>query len=175
MPAKISPLQLDTYFLKEVSYSLIDSLEVVPERVTETKPIGLEISDITTPLADNPKAWRCELIVESANPKEDGNQFYKFKIVLVGFFKTNPDLNDEQARIIAEANCPAVLYSTSREIIATLTRRSPFPATLLPLVTFIKLPNGKSAKPEDTTAKPETKSTAKKRSTRKKIATKSSG
>jgi preprotein translocase subunit SecB len=167
MPATRSHLQLDTYFLKELSYSLKDKLEFIPERVSELKPVELAITDITTQLESNAQAWRCELIIESSSQGSDENSFYEFKIVMIGFFKVNPKLSAENAKILAETNCPAVLYSTSREIVATITRRSPYPVILLPLVTFIKT-NFTSETPKD--GKPDTESKTKKTPAKKRVA-----
>lgn len=139
MSATISHLQLETYFLKEISYSVKDGLDMIPERVEVIEPVSLEIADLTTPLDKENNRWRCELTIESSDTETGKNPFYNFRIVMVGFFKTNPDMSPEQAKLLAETNSPAVLYSTSREIIATVTRRSPYPAVLLPLVTFVKV------------------------------------
>lgn len=138
MPASNSFLQLDTYFLKEISYTVKNDLNTIPEKVSEIKSVNLEVSDLTTPIEETENAWRCELVIKSSEGKTEGNPFYNFKIVMVGFFKVDSALPDETAKALAESNCPAVLYSTSREIIATVTRRSPYPAVLLPLVTFVK-------------------------------------
>lgn len=138
MPASISHLQLETYFLKEISYSVKNNLDTIPERISEIHPVGLEIADLTTPVDEADNSWRCELVIKSSDDEKEGNPFYNFRIVMVGFFKVLPDLPTDYAQNLAESNCPAVLYSTSREIIATVTRRSPYPAVLLPLVTFVK-------------------------------------
>ncbi|MCW5962233.1 MAG: protein-export chaperone SecB [Pyrinomonadaceae bacterium] len=137
MPATVSHLQLLTYFLKEMHYSVKDGLEQIPEDVESIEPVGLEITDITIPTNEN-SDWRCELTIESADSETESNPYYNFKIVMVGFFKTHPEMTKEHSKLLAETNCPAVLYSTSREIVATVTRRSPYPAVLLPLVTFVK-------------------------------------
>lgn len=139
MPATISHLQLETYFLKEISYAVKNNLDTIPDKVSEINPVGLEVSDLTTPVEEIENGWRCELVIKSSDDENEGNPFYNFRIVMVGFFKVNPNLSLETAQSLAESNCPAVLYSTSREIIATVTRRSPYPAVLLPLVTFIKV------------------------------------
>ena len=136
MPAAPSKLQLKYYYLKELSYFLKDSLEKEPGRKTHQKTVELEITDLTTPVVDVPGDWRCELTIKSTNPEKD--HFYDFRIVLVGFFTLDSDIDPEMAQLIAETNAPAVLYSTSREIVATVTRRSPYPGTLLPTVTFLK-------------------------------------
>jgi preprotein translocase subunit SecB len=138
MSATISHLQLETYFLKELSYSVKDNLDVIPEKVNQIEPVGLEIADLTLPVDESNTDWRCELTIKSSDNEKEGNPFYNFRIVMVGFFKVSSDLPPDYAQTLAESNCPAVLYSTSREIIATVTRRSPYPAVLLPLVTFVK-------------------------------------
>jgi len=131
-------LQLETYFLKEISYAVKNDLYTIPEKVSEITPVRLEIADLTAPVDESDNAWRCELTIKSSDDDE-GNPFYNFRIVMVGFFKVHPELPTDYAQALAESNCPAVLYSTSREIIATVTRRSPYPAVLLPLVTFVKV------------------------------------
>ncbi len=138
MPAAPSKLQLKYYYLKELSYFLKDSLEKEPTRKTHQKTVELEITDLTTPVVDVPGDWRCELTIKSTNPEKD--HFYDFRIVLVGFFSIEPGLEPEVGKLIAETNAPAILYSTSREIVGTVTRRSPYPGTLLPAVTFLQQP-----------------------------------
>lgn len=144
MSASLSPLQLEGYFLKELSYSIADPLEGLPQRVDDSLSVELSVSDVTQPLGPDQRSWRCELSVATA----EDDQRYEFRITMVGFFKVHPDLDSKLIPQIAEANCPAVLYSTCREIVATITRRSPYPATLLPVVTFIKGPTEKTAKPK---------------------------
>ena len=139
MSAILSKLQLKNYFLKELSYFLKDSLEKEPGRKTHEKKIELEISDLTTPIDGSSHDWRCELTIKSTNP--DKVSFYDFRIVIVGFFSIDPKADAETAKLIAKTNAPAVLYSTSREIVATVTRRSPYPGTLLPAVTFLRESN----------------------------------
>jgi len=136
MPASRSRLQLNSYYLKELAYFLKDSLDELPGKKTDSKTVELEITDLTTPLDQTGYEWRCELTIESANTEK--NHFYDFRIVMVGFFTVDSKVSKEIAKRLAETNSPAVLYSTSREIVATVTRRSPYPGTLLPAVTFIK-------------------------------------
>lgn len=136
MPANPSHLQLNRYYLKELTFLLRDTLETPPGRKTDIKTVDLDISDSTVPLDKSARKWRCELTIKSKSREEDN--FYDFRIVMIGFFTTKAAMSAETARNLAETNAPAVLYSTSREIIATVTRRSPYPGTLLPTVTFIK-------------------------------------
>lgn len=140
MSATNSRLSLDSYYLTELNYAIQDRLDTNPERVALVEPVNLEVSDTTTLLDSDTRTWRCELTIGSAESETSKDDFYSFKIKTVGFFRVDPSISVEQMTLLAETNCPAVLYSTSREIIATITRRSPYPPLLLPLVTFIKLP-----------------------------------
>ncbi|HBR56505.1 MAG TPA: hypothetical protein DEA22_03400 [Blastocatellia bacterium] len=136
MPTHLSPLQLDGYFLKELSFYLKDELAKVPSKKTHEKTVNLEISELTLPVDKSGYRWRCELTIQSSNPEEA--HFYEFKIVMIGFFSVDKEIDKKRAELIAKINAPAVLYSASREIIATVTRRSPYPGTLLPTVTFLQ-------------------------------------
>jgi len=145
MSATSSHLQLEGYFLKELEYSINNEMEQFPEKIENLEPPDLEVLDSTRLLDAGSNRWRCEVLIKS---KDD--YAYDFKIVMVGFFAINPDLRADTQKLIAESNCPAVLYSAAREIIATVTRRSPYPGTVLPLVTFVKPPE----KPTGTAEKP---------------------
>lgn len=136
MPASPSRLRLNAYYLKEISYYLRDDLEKLPGKKTDDKTVDLEISDLTTPIEGEGREWRCEVTIKSVSPEKQ--HFYDFRIVMVGFFSVDEGVDPETAIRLALTNCPAVLYSTSREIIATVTRRSPYPGTLLPTVTFVE-------------------------------------
>ena len=147
MSASQSNLSLDSYYLAELQYRIADGLETIPKPIEIVAPIALEVSESTTLLDAGDRTWRCELTVRSTESVNGENEFYSFKIITVGFFRVEPSLSVEQMTLLAVSNCPAVLYSTSREIIATVTRRSPYPPLLLPLVTFIKdVPKPKPAK-----------------------------
>ena len=105
-----------TYFLKELSYFLKDSLDAVPDKKTDAKTVDLDISDLTVPLDAKGYKWRCELTIQAKNSEE--KHFYDFKIVMIGFFAVDSKVEPERAKLIAETNAPAVLYSTSRAELA---------------------------------------------------------
>ncbi|MEA1929019.1 MAG: protein-export chaperone SecB, partial [Candidatus Auribacterota bacterium] len=45
---------------------------------------------------------------------------------------------DENIESLVRINCPAVLYSTAREILRSVMAQGPFPALILPTGTFNK-------------------------------------
>lgn len=69
------------------------------------------------------------------NPKSP----FVFNVKLVGIFKFEQDITNEDLDSIANVNCSAILYPFVRETVADITRRSGFPALLLPPLNFVQL------------------------------------
>ena len=46
---------------------------------------------------------------------------------------------EDSVERLAKTNCPAVLYSTAREMLVTVVRRSPYIPVLIPSVTFLEI------------------------------------
>lgn len=69
------------------------------------------------------------------NPKAP----FVFNVRLVGIFKFERDITNENLDSIANVNCAAILYPFVRETVADLTRRAGFPALLLPPLNFVRL------------------------------------
>ena len=85
-----------------------------------------------------PSSWRCELTLD-LKPKKDPNSAYIFHLVLVGFFFVLKDYPKDIVEMLARTNSPAILYSTAREMLVTVVRRSPFAPVLIPSVTFLEI------------------------------------
>ena len=134
-----SPLQLEIYFLKDLSFSLTNDLKKLEEENIEFEGLEISIKDDTTSVDDDPRRWHSEVVVE-AKSKTKAKVPYVFKVVMAGFFSVDSDYPEERAKILAETNAPAILYSSIREIIINLTSRSPYPNLLLPSITFLKPP-----------------------------------
>lgn len=136
-----SPLQLEYFFLKELRFSLLKELQVLPDRVPSYDKLGIDVQVQATPVQDNPLKWRCELNIKS---KTDPNLIlpYDFSITYVGFFSVDEHYPAEKSELLARANAPAVLYSAARETLIILTSRGPVPGLILPSVTFIEPPSG---------------------------------
>lgn len=134
---RLSPLQLEGYFLKELNFLLNDDLASLPNHSRKFDAVGLEVGVSTVHSETDERRWRCELSIKSKDEAAQ-NAPYRFHLVLVGFFSVNENYPNNQVNLLANTNCPAVLFSVAREIIAAITRRSPFPPTVLPSVTFLE-------------------------------------
>jgi preprotein translocase subunit SecB len=133
-----SPLQLEGYFLKEVAFSLNEELEERPTELKKSENLGVEVSVSVDCLDKRKRRWRCKLILD-LKPKDETTSAYTFHLVLVGFFFVSKDYPKERVELLAKTNCPAVLYSTAREMLVTVVRRSPFAPVLIPSVTFLEV------------------------------------
>jgi preprotein translocase subunit SecB len=79
---------------------------------------------------------RFRIVLEIFSDEEEEDSPYDFDISLVGFFSvTGVDMLKEQIPLYYR-NGVMILYSAAREIIAATTARGPFPAFILPTMTF---------------------------------------
>jgi preprotein translocase subunit SecB len=135
---QISPLQLEGYFLKEVTFSLNEEIEEKPTELKKSENLGVEVSVSVNCLDKKKRRWRCELMLD-LKPKDEAGSAYTFHLVLVGFFFVLENYPEEKVELLAKTNCPAILYSTAREMLVTVVRRSPFAPVLIPSVTFLEV------------------------------------
>ncbi|PYP85610.1 MAG: hypothetical protein DMF61_15870 [Blastocatellia bacterium AA13] len=133
-----SPLQLDGYYLKEARFESISPLENLPEKSVDSGRVNLDITHKAEQDARDPYKWRCEVTVRTKQPSRSKPP-YSFVVTYVGFFEVDPRYPLEKVALLAKTNGPAVLYSAARETIITLASRSPYPISILPLVTFLPL------------------------------------
>ena len=145
---KLSLLQLEGYYIKDLSVSFKPELEsecqlhIIPGR--HMKDTGLNLNEqlrfkVNAEFrkdSNNPYRHRIDMLVESDDVKN--SRFpYTFSIRIVGFFNINPSLKINRADDIVKVNGPSILFGVAREAIANVTSRGPVPAAVLPTVTFI--------------------------------------
>ena len=136
----MSPLQLDRYFLKELHYSLNPGFELGPNmpRKDITIPsvnIGVMYSERNP---ENPRQWMFEVLVDLQEPAEGEKFPYTVQATLIGVFTVSDRYPEERIERLAKTNGPALLYSSAREIIASITGCSPYPQLIIPSVTFLQ-------------------------------------
>ena len=149
---KLSPLQLEGYFLKEVSFKVNEEISEKPTELKKSDNLDIEVAVLVTPTDEERLHWRCELTLE-LKPKENADSVYNLFIVLVGFFFISGKYPKEGIELLAKTNCPALLYSTAREMVVTVVRRSPFTPVLIPSVTFLEMGEKRDEKETERPAK----------------------
>lgn len=133
----MSPLQLDRYFLKSLQFELREGFDRERVPTGGVVPPELEIGVISADQnPENPSQWRFE--VSLGLPEILDSEFpYTIATTLVGFFTVSEQYTGDGERL-ARVNGPALLYSSAREIVASITGRSPYPKLLIPSVTFFR-------------------------------------
>jgi preprotein translocase subunit SecB len=129
----ISPLQVERYYLKELNFQVMQSVELSQESIKKLEVPEISISSDTKEMSSENRKWKCEITIQS---KENKNSPYNFKISLIGFFVIDKNYDANMVEQLAKFNCPSILYSTAREMLTTTIRRSPFPPVMLPSVMF---------------------------------------
>ena len=128
---KSSLLRLEKYWLKSITVS---------ENPTfDPNSTGVPTFETTTNRghkSDDRKVWKVDLQVKTTE-KCEPFQPYNIVIEMSGIFHVPDSLPEIDWESILAVNAPAVLFGAARELVAFATGRGFFPATVLPLVTFI--------------------------------------
>lgn len=149
-PFHIGPasVQLDGYFIKELHCEAGDGLLAKRSKFMVGTGLHIQHSDIVRcpPVSTNievefgrnkkdPSKFRVTLKVYSDAAGNDDP--YMFNIQLVGYVSVDEGVNPFPGMdIFVERNAVMLLYSAAREILASVSGRGPFPAIILPTLTF---------------------------------------
>lgn len=146
---RLSPLQLNRYFIKELSYAVKDGFDgrYDPTAVFPYPHLSSRVR--STRDESDPRSWKFELTVESDDAQSEDFP-YSLRIVLVGEFAVVASYSAERADLLAKVNGPSLLYSAAREALVTVTGRSGFPAIVLPSVLFLPPDEGSPKAAEQT-------------------------
>lgn len=133
-----SPLELETYYLESLKWSLSSSFDASEDEVrlalsAEEIECDVQRADLEAPRY---AAYRLQLSSKSLEGKP---QPYDWEIVLVGYFRLHDTVPDDRVIALMDGNAPAVLFGAAREAIATALSRGPFRAPMLPGVNFMNL------------------------------------
>lgn len=123
---------MEKYIFDFVDYKIVN----INFSLTGKSPEKIEVSPkIEIRHEKDDKHLKVFLGVIFENPKAP----FVFNVRLAGLFEFKRKIDDEDLNYIANVNCAAILYPFIRETVADLTRRSGFPALLLPPLNFVRL------------------------------------
>lgn len=131
---KASNLQLNNYFVRELSFSLNENFTGENIERMEIPSLEVKCSFISLPESINQK--KCEIEI-SLKEKSRTDFPYHFGIILSGLFTISTEIDAENGERLYRVNAPALLYSAAREIVYNLTNHSNHAPFLLPSVTFV--------------------------------------
>jgi|SRR5947209_11347498 len=145
---KPSPLAIEGYYVEELSVSLTPKYKkkqeylawigfhFQPESMYKPDPVTFDVFGDLAQNRDEHNRWRYEIQIKSHESKRK-NFPYSFNVGLVGYFRVDEKLPENVKRIFINASAPAILYAAARELLATVTGRGPYPAIILPSVSFM--------------------------------------
>lgn len=142
-----SLLRLEGYYVKELTVALNEvfakkavfgswvGYHYQPDKSFKVEPPQFEVHREIGTKVDDPTRLRYVLKIHSVGHKDKVP--YSFKVSLVGYFHVDAAMKeDADANALVYANAPAILFSAAREMLALVTARGPYPAVILPTVSF---------------------------------------
>jgi preprotein translocase subunit SecB len=131
---KISPLQLQQYFVTEFhftlnsSYKVDQGLQLIVEELLTTTDCKM--------VAGNSRYWVVTLELKY-QPAADTNTPYIFSLGLVGMFEIAAQFDEAKIDRLIRTNGPSVLFGIAREIVREQTARGPDGPFILPSASFL--------------------------------------
>lgn len=144
---KLSPLQLEAYFLTELSLRANQDFD--PGKPTVFKETDIVVTPDMQAVKDHNRRWQVTLNLK-LQPRPDSNSPYLLALNLAGVIWAAAELPEDKVVALVRTNGPSMLFGVAREIVRDLTARGPFPQLLLPSVSF--LPEPPAAAPPTSTA-----------------------
>lgn len=139
-------LQLEGYYVEHIHYSArrvddeeLPSLDLIPGlHVQSLKPIGELPYNVvlSVEVGQHTKdSSRFLVVLRVESDEEENKSPYLFDVTLVGYFRSQIEPSDT-LRPYLTTNAAMILYSSARELLASITGRGPFPALVLPTLRF---------------------------------------
>jgi preprotein translocase subunit SecB len=132
---KLAPLQLESYFLTDLNCQANPQFKANKETKFQEK--DLEVGAGVNRIKERTGRWQVSLNIK-LQPAPETNSPYSFSLSLVGVICwVGPELPEDKLEVVVRTNGLSMLYGVAREMARDLTARGPFPALVLPSVSFI--------------------------------------
>lgn len=131
-------IELNESFTKKSVFGAWSGYHYHPDETFKVDPVNFKVSSELGKKVDDPFSLRYVLYIASTGRKDKVP--YSFRVSLVGYFHIDKDAvkdDEKKANMLLYAGAPALLYAAARELLATATARGPYPAVVLPSVSFM--------------------------------------
>lgn len=128
------PLVVETHFFTKVL------VEANPDYKPQEHDLDSEDMETVVELAqhrEDPCQWQVKLMIRTP-PAAAATLPYQVDLQVMGFFKVDPEVEEERRPKLVQANGAAILYSSAREFLLMVTGRGPWPALYLPATNFLR-------------------------------------
>jgi preprotein translocase subunit SecB len=128
-----SPLTLERYFFTLIRIEAhLDREAKSTNKLNTSVEVGQAVEDS--------RRYQVKLRL-ALMPPDDGPATYTGEVEAVGIFQVTDHWPEEKRQQLVETNGAALLYGAIREMVFNLTSRGPWPARMMPSVTFLR-PDG---------------------------------
>jgi len=127
------PLQLEMYYFTKV---MMEADPCFQPKNDEDQHFGVTTHVELMQHREDPRRWQVVLDISTEAP-EGQSMPYKVDLQVVGFFTVAPEVEEARMPKLIHANGTAILYSSAREFLLTITGRGPWPAVYLPTTNFL--------------------------------------
>lgn len=138
---KPSLLELQNYFVTALSITANRNYDGQKQKAPCSG--GLQVEPLLQMEGKDARHWQATLKI-TYRPGPDVNAPYHFSMEIVGLFQVVNEVAEDKAKWFVETNGTAVLYSTAREILRSVTSAGPYPPLLIPTGTFYEPKKGET-------------------------------
>lgn len=132
---KQAPISLLEYFATDIALSANPQFSADKPLENNERDFGVDVKVQQAPKAPEDHRWQVTLeLTHQAAPET--NFPYAFRVVLVGFFKTESWVKTDDEERMVRIHGASVLFGMSREIVRAMTGRGPHRPVMLPTVSF---------------------------------------
>ncbi len=131
-----SRMQLENYFVEELSFQVRHDYKPGSENPTYLSPSDLEIEVQLGEIEEDAFKKMCQLTVTLKENLEKPFP-YDFKLVMVGFFQMDSSCSEEMVEVLLKNSAPSMLFTAGRELLLLVTGRARFQPLMLPTMAFI--------------------------------------
>jgi len=135
------PLQLELHYFSKV---MVEADPCFQPKDDEDQLLRINTQVELMQHREDPLRWQVILNVKTEAP-EGQTMPYKVDLQAVGFFVVAPEVEEVRRPKLVRANGAAILYSSAREFLLTITGRGPWPPVYLPTTNFLGPPKPKEA------------------------------
>jgi preprotein translocase subunit SecB len=150
-----SPLSLVNYFYTSIEIRANEN--ITEEDLEKRTPFGADVEvQVACGHADGSETDFMVSLTIELTARVGHLQSYYGTLSMTGFFTIDPRFPaDEREKLLSIAG-PSILYSSARDFIQTITSRGPWPALMLPTISFKA--NGAPANGKEPSSPPKAKS-----------------
>lgn len=139
----LSPVNLEHYILDRVDIEPVegyvsDESQLYPDFSGAKFKAEINVSEVSGEHVPNPPAYQIHMAL-LCDPKEKNSFPYRFQISVTGFMSFRGEQTGKERTDIITVNGCALLYSTLRDALHSLTARFRNGPVLLPTVTFLDM------------------------------------